>query len=264
MSSLLADAPAPGVDGAGKSPFLDRVFEILDAFTGDESVLSLIDLARRVDLPKATVHRLAARLVHLGALERTPDNRYQLGMRMFTVGAMVPVPRHLREAALPHMEQLFETFHETVHLAVLDGDDVLYIERIAGQHVARLPTRVGGRFPAHASAVGKALLAFTPRPERPPHSLTRTGPRTVVHSGQLAHQLSQVRRDGFAVEYEESVRGICCVGAPIPGTPRGPLSAVSVAGAAHRMDVERVSLAVRRAARAIAGELTAGLVPAMS
>lgn len=251
----LKGSDVPGGDPQ-RTPLLDRAFNILESFTDGEPVLSLTELALRADLPKATAHRLARRLVELGALVRTSDNRYHLGMRLFELGALVPLPRLLREAARPCLEDLFAAFNETVHLAVLDGAEVLYIDRIDGHSASRLPSRVGGRFPAHASAIGKALLAFSAAASSPgPRQLRRTGPRTVVQQPILEQQLAQIRRDGFAVEYEESARGICCVGAPILGATGTLISAVSVAGSVHRMDTQRVVQAVRRAAAGISTAL---------
>lgn len=249
----MVDAQVSGVSPS-RSSVLDRTLDIIEGFGSDERTLTLAELARRTSLPKPTVHRLIGQLVDRGFLSRTPDGRFTLGMRLFEVGARVPFPRQLRQLALPFMENLLESFHETVHLAVLDGFEVLYIERLSG--LGKDPPhamRAGARFPAHACAPGKALLAFGTWPGvEHPRVLRRTGPRTVTQPHLLQQQFEAIRRDGVAVEYEECVQGICCVAAPIMNLATTcPIGAVSVSGLVHRLDVERISPGVRRAAHGI-------------
>jgi IclR family transcriptional regulator, acetate operon repressor len=248
-----------------RSSVLDRTLDIIEGFGSDERTLTLAELARRTSLPKPTVHRLIGQLVDRGFLSRTPDGRFTLGMRLFEVGARVPFPRQLRHLALPVMEHLFEALHETVHLAVLDGFEVLYLERLSG-HGAETPqtTRAGGRLPAHACAPGKALLAFSPcsAVENLP-VLRRIGPRTVTQPHLIQQQFETIRRDGVAIDYEESMRGICCVAAPIMNLATVcPIGAVSVSGPVHRLDVGRSTAAVRRAARDISLAAAGSILPA--
>jgi DNA-binding IclR family transcriptional regulator len=250
--------------GPTRSSVLDRTLDIIEGFGCDERTLTLAELARRTALPKPTVHRLIGQLVDRGFLSRTPDGRFTLGMRLFEVGARVPFPRQLRLVALPFMEELFESFQETVHLGVLDGAEVLYIERLAGHGLsARQTAAVGGRCPAHACAPGKALLAFgAPAPFDTSSELRRIGPRTVTQPYLLEEQLETIRRHGVAVEYEESVRGICCVAAPIVhAAASAPIGAVSVSIPVHRADVERIAVVVRRAARGISAAAAGANLP---
>lgn len=236
--------------GAARTDLLERIFDILESFHPNDVSLPLAVLARRAGLPKPTVHRLAARLVQLGMLGRTAEGQYYLGVRLFKLGALEPSSRVLREIAVPYMEDLFEAFHQTVHLAMLDGSDVLYIERVGGHDERALPTRVGGRFPAHASALGKVLMAYGDPSSRPNGgTLRRIGPRTVTDHSLLEQQLVAIRREGVAVEYEESVRGVCCVAGPIMARCGLSVGAVSVTGSVHRMDIQRIAHAVRRAVR---------------
>src|SRR5882757_2772111 len=140
---------------------LGRAVAIVSAFNSDDESVKLSELARRTGLPKATVHRFLQQLCGLNLTERTAAG-YRLGLRIFEIGMREPVSRDLR-AAVPILGDLRDATHETVHLAVLDGSEVLYVEKLVGHHGPPLHSRVGGRLPAHCTAVGKALLAFGPK-----------------------------------------------------------------------------------------------------
>lgn len=147
---------------------------------------------------------------------------------MFELGQLVPTQLRLRERALPYMGDLYEATHQTVHLAVLDGPEVVYVEIIAGHHPVRSPSRRGGRVPAHCTAVGKVLLAFAPEP--PPATgpdLTALTRRTITNRSRLRSDLAQVRRTGIAFEHEEAMLGLCCTAAAVMDH-RGVVAAISL------------------------------------
>jgi DNA-binding IclR family transcriptional regulator len=172
-------------------------------------------------------------------------------MRLFELGSQVPRQRGLREAAAPFLADLFEATHETVHLAILDGVEVVYVQKLDSRGGPRVPSRVGGRLPAHCTGVGKAMLAFAP-PARLDEvlaaGLRRRAPRTVVAPGLLRQELAEIRERGVAVEHEESSVGIACVAAPVLDADRIAVAAVSITGWANRLDPARFAPAVRTAA----------------
>lgn len=230
---------------------VDRTFDVLKAFCqGPEVELKLAEIARRTGLPKSTTHRLLAALVSVRAVERH-DGRYRLGIRMFELGEHVSRKHDMREAALPFMEDLYEATHETVHLAILDGVDALYIERIQGHHRQRqLASRVGGRLPAYCTGVGKALLAFNPEAAAAVvrgNTLCPRTPYTITDPRALLEELAKIRQLGVAMDREENAIGIHCVATPIliGGTA---VAALSVTGASKRITEEQVGFAVRTAA----------------
>ena len=233
-----------------------RAFQLLEVFrSAGLPDISLKDLAERVGLPRPTTYRLAATLVSVGALERT-ENGYRLGISLFELGEKVAGRRALREAALPFLEDLYERWHETVHLAVLDGADVLYIERISGHRAINTPSLVGERLPANCTGVGKALLAFTPDgiaafgrgrlPGRTRYSIR-------VWS-VFEEELERIRTEGVAFDREEGVLGICCVAVPVV-VGGGAVAAVSVTGPVGRFDPRLAEDSVRRAAASIRSTL---------
>ncbi len=229
---------------------LGRAMTLLTAFRTGEAELSLAELSRRTGIPKPTAHRLLTELARWDVVERTPGG-VRLGMGLFELGQLAPRQRGLREAATPFLADLFEATHETVHLAVPDRVDVVYVQKLAGRLGPRVPSRVGGRMPAYCTGVGKALLAFAP-PERLAEvvaaGLVRRTPRTQVAPGLLEQELARVRARGVAEEHEESTVGIACVAAPVLAADGYAVAAISITGWAHRLDTARLAPAVRTAA----------------
>jgi len=244
--------------GQEANSVLERVLLLLKAFNSEAPTLRIPELVKYSKLPKATVYRLAAQLEAAGLIERD-GNAYRLGLRLFEMGQLAPRQRIVHDAALPYMHDLREATQETVHLAVLDGTEVVYIEKIAGRGAPRLPSEVGGRMPLHCTGVGKALLAFQPQPfitEVVSAALDRRTPYTIRAPGHLLRELAEVRKTGLGYEREESTMGVVCVAAPVMDAERSPIAAISIAGWSNRLDVRRVSAAVRSAAMAIAREVS--------
>jgi DNA-binding IclR family transcriptional regulator len=219
------------------SAVIDRVSLVLDAFDGPGR-LSLAQVVRRTGLPRSSAHRLLERLVHLRWLRRQGRD-YELGMRLVELGSLAVHQDRLHRAAQPFLHELHRATGLVVHLAVLDGVDVVYLEKIAGGFGAAVPSRVGGRQPAHCTAVGKALLAFS-EPSRlddfDVDLLTRKTKYSISTRRQLTEELKAIRARGFAYERAESVAGFGCVAAPIGDAGQAePIAAVSVCGPLDRM-----------------------------
>ena len=246
---------------------LGRAFVLLTAFRPGDAELSLAELCRRTGLAKGTAHRLLAELAGWDVVERTPTG-LRLGMRLFELGQLAPRQRGLREAAAPFLADLFEATHETVHLAVLDTGsgggsvpEVVYLHKLDATSGPKIPSRIGGRMPAHCTGVGKAMLAFSPRPVLEhvlAAGLVRRTPRTVIAPGLLDRELAAVRERGVAEEHEESTVGIACVAAPVLDADGRALAAISITGWANRLDTARVASAVRTAALGLSRTLRAG------
>jgi DNA-binding IclR family transcriptional regulator len=224
-------------DAATPNAVIDRVSLVLDAFDGPGR-LSLAQVVRRTGLPRSSAHRMLERLVQLRWLRRQGRD-YELGMRLVELGSLAVHQDRLHRAAQPFLHDLHRATGLVVHLAVLDGTDVVYLEKITGGFGAAVPTRVGGRQPAHCTAVGKALLAFS-APSRlddfDVDLLTRKTRYSISTRRQLADELKAIRARGVAYERGESVAGFGCVAASI-GDPAAaePLAAVSVCGPMDRM-----------------------------
>ncbi|MFD9702233.1 IclR family transcriptional regulator [Lentzea sp. NPDC059081] len=244
---------------------LGKVMLVLNAFGADDDELGFAELGRRTGLAKATLHRLLGDLADVRLLDRGTRG-YRLGGHLFQLGMRASVERRLVEVSTPYLEDLYERTHETVHLGLLEGHEVVYAAKIGGHRQASSPSRLGGRMPLHATAIGKALLAHAPvRSEVLAAPLARRTPRTVVTPGMLRRQLATIRQTGVAYEYEESRVGLACVASPVLGHDGAVVAAVSVAGPTTRFDPRAHAASVHAAATGIAltlirrAELTAGL-----
>lgn len=237
-----------------------RTLALLESFNTGDASLTLADLSKRTGLPKPTVHRMAAELVGERMLERLADGSYRLGWRLFEIGERVHGRRSLSDAALPVMEDLRQVTKQRIHLAVLDGIEVVYVE-ILGADVLKVRSRTGGRFPAHATGVGKALLAHAPVAvvqDRIEAGLTRVTPRTISTPGALLRDLANIRRRGFAQDREESHLGVSCVAAPVFDGNGLVQAALSVTGHTRDINPDRLAPAVMTAARTLGRALSHG------
>lgn len=226
---------------------------VLLSFTVEQTTLSFTDLRESTQLPKGTLHRFLVDLQAAGLLERV-DNRYRLSRLVFELGMRASVERNLIEVSTPFLEDLYERTHETVHLGVRDGHEVVYVSKVGGHRQALAPSRLGGRMPLHATAIGKALLAHAPddlRDELLAQPLERLAPRTISSAAVLREQLAECVRTGISFEYEESAVGIVCVGSPIIGADDRIIAAVSVAGPVTRFRPAQHATAVRSAAQGV-------------
>ena len=208
---MAGNTSAPGATVAS------RVLALLGAFDERHLRLTLTELAHRAGLPVPTAHRLVGELVAWGALARTPSGDYVVGRRLWDLGLLAPVQSGLREIASPYLHDLYGATLATVHLAVRDGSEVLYLDRLAGHASVPVVSSVGSRLPMHATGVGKVLLAHAPEPVQ--HevlaNLTRVTPYTVTQPGLLRRQLARVRRDDHATTTEEMSPGACSIAVPV-------------------------------------------------
>lgn len=228
---------------------------LLTSFTADNRTMGVSELARSAGIPKSTAHRLLAVLVDWGLVARTGTD-YSPGPGLTELASLTGPAGHqqLRDRALPHLMDLYEKTHETVHLAVLDGEHILYIEKIYGHNRAKSPSRVGGRFPAACSALGKAMLAFSDRDtvERAFSQLRPLTPNTIVSPRMLIKELRMVQEQGVAFDRDEAAPGVSCVAAPVLSWGGQVIAAISVTGPSNRFRPTNNIAAVRNAAAGVA------------
>ena len=231
---------------------VERMTLILDAFDGRSTRLTLEDVARRTHLPRSTAHRILDQLVRQSWLEHTPFG-YRLGQRALGLGSRDGGFEEIRVAAAPLLHELQIRTGMVVHLAVLDGADVYYLDKVGGRFAAAVPSRVGGRAPAHSTALGKAMLAWL-EPEQVEAqmgcAIGRLTSRTIGDLSTLHQELNRIRqRRGLAFERGECFAEISCVGAAVRG-PEGPLASISLVGDA-KTPLEKVAPLVVDAARQV-------------
>lgn len=273
-------APAPFVASAPPRPLADRrrvaaarrradegdlstvickAFQILAAFEGPQASMGVSQLSRQTNLPKSTTFRMLRQLMNSGYVTRVGTD-YRLSRRVFELASQVPECRGagLRGVAQPHLCDLFSRVGAVVQLSVLDGADVLYLQKLYGARSPSVPTDVGGRLPAATTAAGKAMLAFSDAAAV--HAVVDTGlvrrtPYSIVAPANLAKQLAQIRATGIAYDHEESSMGLTCVAAPLMHRGR-PVGAVSISGRPAAFDHDELGRLALRTAQAIAADLS--------
>ena len=208
-----------------------RLLQVLFTFKPRNSELTLADLTRHTSLPHATVRRLVQELLAAGALDRTADGRFTIGLRLWELGTLAPLSVPLRTVALPFMEDLHTALHQHVQLAVLDGREALMVERFSARNAVGLASHVGGRVPLHSSAVGKVLLAHGGRQlvdEVLAAELPHFTPGTVTDPAQLRAELAACWRSGTASVHEEMTTGADSVAARVVDVDGRVVAALSV------------------------------------
>lgn len=218
---------------------VSNAVRLLCAFSAVEPELGVSELARRLGLGKSTVHRLLQTLAEGDLIERNPrTGRYRLGLKLYELGTIVSSRIDLYEAVAMHIDDLRDQTRETVHVAILDGLEVVYVERRESSHTLRLFGRVGRRNLANCTSTGKVLLAFLD-----PGELDRLldgalldsrTPHTITDPDELRRELEDVRERGFAQNINEAEIGVASVAAPIRDATGEVVAAISVAGPTTR------------------------------
>lgn len=246
---------AQRVEGEGPVTSVSKALKLLAAFRNVGPVAGVSELARATGLPKSTAFRLLSHLEDSGFLERRGTD-YRLDQSVFELGNCVEMCTNgdLRSIAGPFLSDLFLQSRFVVHLAVLDGTDVVYLDKIHGHGGIKVPTKVGGRMRASCSALGKAMLAYGHREaveEILSEGLTRRTRHSIAAPGLFVAELQQVRRHGVAFDREEAALGLTCVAAPIVFQGKA-IAAISTSGPTGRFDPAALAAKVKAAANEIA------------
>jgi IclR family KDG regulon transcriptional repressor len=218
---------------------------LLKAFSEDDDELGISELSRRLGLAKSTVHRLAVTLVSEGLLEQDRDNgKYHLGIALFRLGALVRRRMNVSNEARPYLYDLREKINETVHLAILDGSEIMYVYNLESTQAIRMRSDIGVRKPAYCTAEGQAILAFQPAEviERVVAAgLAPRTPKTLTSADKFIKALGVVRQRGCAIEDEESELGMVCIAAPIRDDSGDVVAAVGIAGPLMRLSKKSIA-----------------------
>ncbi len=237
---------------------IERAFGLLEAMADEGGMMGLSQLATASGLPLPTIHRLVRTLVDLGYLRQEPSRQYVLGPKLIRLGES---SSHMLSIwARPHLARLVDELGESANLAMLDGDQIVYVAQVQSKHSMRMFTEVGRRVLPHCTAVGKAILAGQPE-HQVRELLERTGmPRhtenTVTDADEFVRQLDKAAEEGFAMDEGEQEMGVRCVAVVVPDAPSK--LAMSVSGPAGRVTEELVERAVpllKRAGEALSADL---------
>jgi DNA-binding IclR family transcriptional regulator len=251
-------------DTPDKLSVTGKLLSVLLAFSAERPELTLTEIAQRAGLALTTAHRLIGELTSFGALERDASGRYRIGLRLWEVASLAPRGLGLRERAMPFMEDLYEITRENVQLAVREDLEVVFVERIAGRHAVSVRTRVGGRFPMHATGVGLVLLAYAPaevQEQALAAPLRRFTEKTISTANELRETLDLVRRNGFALSNGQVTLDAISVAAPVFGPDTTVVAALSLVVRAEGAQPMALAPAVQAAARGLSRVL-ATITPA--
>lgn len=234
-----------------------RGLSVLTAFRPDDGELSLTQVAQRAGLPKSTAHRLVTDLVEWGGLERTSTG-LRLGLRLFELGRAVPVQRELADVARPYLEDLYNITRKTVNLAVLDRNEIVYVEKLEAPGEPVPASRAGGRLPLHCTALGKAMLAFSPpalSDEVIKLGLQRVTDRSITSIAVFRRELAAVRSTRLAFDREELRPGLFCIATPIFDSARSLVGAISVSSLESILGAKNLGPALLTISRALSRDL---------
>lgn len=235
-----------------------RALSILKYFINASGLVSLTELSRATGLNQVTAYRLVATLLADGFLEQVAESgKYRLGVTALALGEAYFRSNDLRQRAHPKLVELRDECGETIHLAILDGREIVYIEKLPGLHpIGLMSSRVGGRTPAYCTGVGKMLLAYQSVDEihqmYQDKDLISYTPKTITTVDRLLVEFMKIRADGFALDQEEHENGVGCVAAPIFDN-QGIVAALSLSGPYERImkSVPELSKLAMRIAREI-------------
>lgn len=234
-----------------------RVLALLGAFDAEHRALTLSEMARRAGLSLPTAHRLVSELVEWGALVRRSSGEYVIGRRLWDLGLLSPTQSGLRQVASPFLHDIYGATLATVHLAVRDHLEVLYLDRLSGHASVPVVSQIGSRLPLHATGVGKVLLAYAPEDIQTAvlSNLARITPYTITQPGLLRDQMRRVHREGYATTVEEMSLGACSVAVPIR-TPSGQVVAsLGIVVPSLKRDRARLVAALQVAAQGVGRSL---------
>jgi IclR family pca regulon transcriptional regulator len=220
---------------------LQRGLEVIRAFDADARELTLSDVARRTGLSRAAARRFLLTLVDLGYV-RTDARYFSLSPRVLELGYAYLSSLSLPEVAEPHLEALVAEVRESSSLSVLDGPDIVYVARVPVSRIMTVAINVGTRFPAHATSMGRVLLAGLAEPELDVYleqaELQRLSPRTVTSTSALRTELRRVRDQGWSIVDQELEEGLRAVAAPVRDASAKVVAAINLSAHASRSSIE--------------------------
>ena len=243
-----------------------RGLQVLELLAGQRKGWSTSEISRRLKIPKSTASYLLHTLLARGYLHREEEGLYRLSMKLLALGSLAQHGVEVREVGLPILRRLVAETGITGHLAVLEGGEAIYIERVPAPGFIQIDTWVGRRMPLHSTSSGKVLLAFLPEEQVEAlvqsTGLPRFTPKTIVALPRLKQELRKIRESGFALDDEENTPGVRCLAAPILDRSGRGTAALSLTGPVQQITgdqlsriVEKVKEAARQMTRAMGGSL---------
>ena len=247
---------------------LGKLVTLLELISVSQQPLRFVDVVKASKQPRGTVHRQLAHLLAEGLIEQLPDQTYVPGLRLLSFATKAWERNDLRSIARPYLAQLNELTGEAVHLDVLRGSEVTYLDKLEARQNLRMHSHIGNRSPAYCTGVGKAALSLLSDEEISNRlcnvEFYKFTPTTITTLETLLVNIAEIRERGFAYDLEEHEEGICCVAAPLVNLDNRQLAAISVTGPAYRVSqniLDRWGPMVTLAAKNISESMRSGLHP---
>jgi DNA-binding IclR family transcriptional regulator len=251
------------VSDASPATAVERALNILEAAAHRRDGLTNSEISRKLGIPKSSASYILRTLERRGYLRREAETgRYRLGLKILSLGGDVQANLDIADVALPFMRALVERIHMTVHLAVLDQGEAVYIEKVEAPGFFKVNTWVGRRMFLHSTSVGKCLLAWLPKHEVEAlvkqQGLKKRTPKTITTMNKLLSDLEKVKLEGYAVDDEENSLGARCLGAPVFDVTGSVVAALGASGTLTQVDeasMPRIAESLKEAARRISRQL---------
>lgn len=229
---------------------IERAADILELFLTSSPEQSVKEISQQLELSKSTVHGIIKTLEYRGYLQQNPEDlKYKLGMKVFELGNAFSDHLEIRNIARPFIENLVSQLKETVHLVILQRDEVIYVEKVEGPHTLRIYSQVGKRAPIHCTGVGKAILAFQDDDEieriLSKSALESFTINTLTDVEAIKKELQVVRECGYAIDDEEIEVGLKCIAAPIFNHQGKVIASISCASPVMRLNEELIDSVIQ-------------------
>jgi len=223
---------------------IDRAVSIIECFSGTRRELKLSEIANMLDLNKSTVHGIVNTLKYHGFVDQDEITlRYRLGIRFIEFGDTIINSMSIRNIAFPVIDHICGQIGETVHLAMLDGSDVVFIEKKECTQSIKTSTKIGLRFPAYTTADGKIMLCYMEKDkiiDMLPKCIEKLTTNTITDKHKLMQLFEEMKKNGYAIDNQEVVQGLSCVAAPIFDHKGNVKFSLSVTGPAIRLTEDKI------------------------
>lgn len=225
---------------------LERALRIIEILAHSEKPLGVTEIGKLIGVHKSTAYRLVYTLRQFGYVDQDEETeKYYLGLKPLELSSIINERLDIKRVIRPYLEELSDKTGETIHLAVREEDDVVYIDKIESKHAVRMYSRIGARAPLYCTALGKCLLAFGPesviKKWVSKESLPQKTENTIKTGEELARELEEVRCQGYALDREEFEQGVRCIGVPILNKSGRAIAAISISIPAFRVTEEKIN-----------------------
>ena len=223
---------------------IDRAFDILEVLVENSDGLGVTEISQKLNIHKSTVYRLLSTLQYRGYVKKDNNDKYKIGLKLFEVGSKVIDNIDLRSEVNPYLREIMRISEETVHLGILDDNQVVYIDKVESQNTIRMYSKIGRRNHASSTSLGKVLLAYSDKEVVEQvineEGLKKLTENTITEENEFYKHLSQIKQQGYAIDDEEQEYGIRCIAGPIFNHKGDIIAAFSISGPVMRMTHEKV------------------------